>query len=84
MGSPGIESPTFSPKGNFANLSDLLGSHASEAEHSDLVRDVVPVVGRPVALHSGFQLGSDVDDAISHSFHINKPKKEKQGRLPLT
>lgn len=51
----------------------LVCVHAREAEHADLVGDVLPVSLGAETLEILPQSGSDGDDSISHQFYVAKP-----------
>merc|ERR1719206_1086324 len=55
------------------DVAHLLGGHASEAEHSNLVSDVLPVV-RAALLSKSFPQGCPhTDDPVRHSLHVLHP-----------
>lgn len=54
-------------------LVNLLRRHATEAEHANLVRDVVPRSLRRLLLKVLAQLPAHVDDAIRHALHLLEP-----------
>lgn len=51
----------------------LLRLQTSEAEHPDLVDDVLPVVRRTLLLQPGHQLLSHLDDAVGHTMDLLQP-----------
>lgn len=55
-------------------LLDLSGVHAGEAEHADLVSDVLPIAARALLGQVVLQHGAHRDDAVGHSLHVLQPK----------
>lgn len=51
----------------------LLRFEACEAEHPDLVDDVLPVVGGAFVFQTSHQLFSHLNDAICHAVHLLQP-----------
>lgn len=51
----------------------LFGFEACEAEHPDLVDDVLPVVGGALLFQTSHQLLSHLNDAVSHSMDLLQP-----------
>lgn len=58
-----------------SELLDLSGIHASEAEHADLVSDVLPVAAGAFLGQVFLQHGAHRDNAIGHTLDVLKPKK---------
>jgi len=58
-------------------LLDLGRSHSREAEHADLVGDVLPVAARALLGQTIAQHGAHRDDAIGHSLHVLQPEVKK-------
>jgi len=62
------------------DVAHLLSGHASEAEHSNLISDVLPVV-RAALLCKSFPQGCPhTDDPVCHSLHVPHPLLP-QGRV---
>lgn len=59
----------------------LLRLEASETKHANLVGDVLPVVGRPLFLQVGHQLGPHANDAVGHAFHFLQPVGKQRAVL---
>lgn len=57
----------------FGHLCDLLLGEASEAEHTNLVSNVVPVQGGAVLLEVALELGSHGDDSVGHALDFAHP-----------
>lgn len=57
----------------FGDAFDLRLRQAGEAEHADLVGDVVPRLRRALLLQVGLQCGAHADDAIGHAFDLLQP-----------
>jgi hypothetical protein len=55
-------------------LLDLGGVHACEAEHADLVGDVLPVAARALLGQVVLQHGAHRDDAVGHALDVLQPK----------
>lgn len=55
----------------------LFGFESSEAEHPDLIDDVLPVLGGALLLQTGRQLFSHPNDALSHFFDLTQPGMNK-------
>jgi len=53
-------------------LRNLLRFKTREAEHSNLIRDMFPVVRVASALDACSELGPHFDDSVSHSFNIDE------------
>lgn len=51
----------------------LIRFEACEAEHADLVDDVLPVVSGALLLQTGNQLFSHLNDAVSHTVDLLEP-----------
>lgn len=51
----------------------LFGFEACEAEHPNLVDDVLPVVGGALLLQTCHQLLSHLNDAVSHTMDLFQP-----------
>lgn len=51
----------------------LFGFEACEAEHPNLVDDVLPVVGGALRFQTSHQLLSHLNDAVSHSMDLLQP-----------
>lgn len=54
-------------------LTYLLGLQACEAEHPNLVGDVLPVVRGALLFQSGHQLLPHRNDAFGHRIHLLQP-----------
>lgn len=53
----------------------LVWGHASEAEHADLVSDVTPVPNGSFLGKVFLQLGTHVNDSVSHALDILQPNR---------
>ncbi len=51
----------------------LFGFEACEAEHPDLVGDMLPVKGGALLLQTSHQLFSHLNDAVSHTMDLLQP-----------
>lgn len=58
----------------FEAWTDLVRLEPCEAEHADLVNDVLPVTTGSFFSQTGHQFLSHCDDSVSHSFHFSQPK----------
>ena len=54
-------------------LTDLVGLEAGEAEHADLVGDVLPVPARALLAQTVAQRRAHADDAVGHALHVLQP-----------
>lgn len=61
----------------------LFGFEAREAEHPDLVNDVLPVVGGAVLLQTCHQLFSHLNDAVSHAVDLLQPTVKNKQKTSL-
>lgn len=52
----------------------LVRFEASEAEHADLVGDVLPVARRSLPLETFAQFASHRDNTVSHRLDVAKPR----------
>lgn len=59
--------------GRFLKILHLFRFEASEAEHSDLVDDVLPVAGGAFLLQAIHQLFPHLNDAVRHAVHLLQP-----------
>lgn len=59
----------------------LFRFEAREAEHPNLIDDVLPVVGRALFFQSRLQLFSHLNDAISHTVDLLQPTSQKHSSL---
>jgi hypothetical protein len=57
----------------------LLRIHAGEAEHADLVGDVLPVLGRAQLLQVVLQRGAHRNDAVGHLLDVAQPLLLERG-----
>lgn len=55
----------------------LIGLEACEAEHANLVDDMLPVAGRALLFQVGHQVLSHLDDAIGHAMNFLQPESER-------
>lgn len=55
-------------------LGNLLGRETGEAEHANLVGDVIPVVRGSERGEMGFELGAHGNDAVGHEFDLAEPE----------
>mgnify|MGYP001810630055 CR=1 FL=1 len=59
----------------------LLLIETREAEHADLIGDVLPVVTRALFLQIVYERFSHRDDAIGHGFDLSQPQRSQIGRV---
>lgn len=52
---------------------NLFGFEACEAEHPDLVDDMLPVVGGTFIFQASHQLFPHLNDAVGHAVHLLQP-----------
>lgn len=52
---------------------NLFGFEAREAEHPDLVGDMLPVVGGAFIFQTSHQLFPHLNDAVGHAVHLLQP-----------
>ena len=57
----------------FVSYTYLLGLHASEAEHADLICDMLPVVRGSLSGQTILELLPHGNNAVSHTLHITQP-----------
>lgn len=61
----------------------LFGFEASEAEHADLISDVLPVVGGALLFQTRHQLLPHLNDAVGHAMDFLQPDSTKQNKKNL-
>lgn len=54
-------------------MKNLVRADPGEAEHADLVGDVLPVSGGPLLGEQRAQLGAHCDDPVGHALHVDQP-----------
>ncbi len=59
---------------NISATQYLFRFEACEAEHPDLVDDMLPVVGGALTFETSHQLLSHLNDAVSHTMDLLKPR----------
>ena len=57
--------------------------HSREAEHSDLIGDVLPVLGRSLLGQPLLQLLPHQDDAVGHQLHVTQPENIRSLRTDV-
>lgn len=65
------------PKSMFEAWTDLVRLEPCEAEHANLVNDVLPVTTGSFFSQTSHQFLSHCDDSVCHSFHFSQPIKYK-------
>mmetsp|Transcript_28254 Transcript_28254/g.86377 ORF Transcript_28254/g.86377 Transcript_28254/m.86377 type:complete len:206 (+) Transcript_28254:578-1195(+) len=60
-------------------LQDLIRGHAAKAKHANLIRDVIPILGRSHLDEGLLERNSHVDDAIRHDGALGAPLCTKCG-----